>query len=538
MTSTTQQQLNLQARSQAQSAMEGLAVRPTSRVEYRSQGRVAVIGGMEALEMAPRFQEKHKTTVVLTEGAEEPSTAVIPLGGRTLSIQGFLGNFTLSFGVKGKPNYETLVVDQILDLSPTPCLSMPLPPLGYIHSETDEDKLQVAEAQLDELIGTFEKPRFFDYDAAICAHARSGQVGCNACIEACPAEAIVSLAEAIQVDPYLCQGGGICASVCPTGAIRYNYPGVADMSQRIRTLLQVYQEHQGQQPILLFVAEHDLGQIQSVESNVLTLLVEEMPSVGQDIWLNSLAYGAKRVLLFDGGYLSSTAMAALQTQLRTASEILQGLGYPADAIQLVGKTEMANGLIAVMPDLPSATHAGLNDKRQVMYMAIDHLYQHAPGPQEMVPLSAGAPFGTIEINTKTCTLCMSCTSVCPSHAVYAGNEEPRLLFDEARCVQCGICAHACPENAISLTPRLLADPERRQQHVTLHHEAPLCCIRCGKPFATQSVINTMLAKLGNHWMFQNERAKQRLLMCDDCRVADIVQDPEAMKASIGDNHRH
>jgi len=155
----------------------------------------------------------------------------------------------------------------------------------------------------------------------------------------------------------------------------------------------------------------------------------------------------------------------------------------------------------------------------------------------VLPLSAGAPFGTLELNTKSCTLCMSCTSVCPSHAVYAGNEEPKLLFDEARCVQCGICASACPENAIRLKPRLLADPEQRHEHVTLHHESPLCCIRCGKPFATQSVINTMLAKLGDHWMFQNERARQRLLMCDDCRVADIIQDPEAMKASFGDTHR-
>lgn len=537
MNTAAQQQLDEAARSHAQAAIEGLAVKPVTVVEYRSHGRVAVIGDMVALELAPRLQEKHKTTVVLVEGAEEPSTAVIPLGGRKLAIHGYLGNFTLEFGVEGKPNYETLTVDLVLDLSPTPLLTMPLPPLGYLHSDTEEYNLERAEAQLDDLAGTFEKPRFFDYDASICAHARSGKVGCTACIDTCPAEAIRPLPEAIEVNPYLCQGGGICASVCPTGAIRYNYPSVADMLQRIRTLLQVYREHQGQEPIILFVAEHDLAHIKDVASNVLTLPVEEMPSIGLDIWLTTLAYGAKRVLLFDGGYLSPTSMNALQTQLRTASEILSGLGYPDDAIRLAGKTEIAQDFAAAMPDIAPASYAGFNEKRRVMYMAIDHLYQHAPSPQATISLSAGASFGTLEINTRSCTLCMSCTSVCPSHAVQAGSEEPTLLFDEARCVQCGICATACPEQAISLEPRLIADPEQRQQRVTLHHEAPLCCIRCGKPFATKSVVDSMLARLGNHWMFQSERARQRLLMCDDCRVADIVQDPEAMEASVMDLRR-
>ncbi|MBI1422291.1 MAG: 4Fe-4S dicluster domain-containing protein [Gammaproteobacteria bacterium] len=537
MNTPTQQQLNAQARLQAQAAMEGLAVKPTARVEYRSHGRVAIIGTMEALEFAPRLQDKHKTTVVLVSGAEEPSTAVIPLAGRPLAIQGYLGNFTLRLGIEGKPNYETLNVDLVLDLSPQPQLSMPLPPLGYLHSGIDEDSLQQAQAQLDELTGTFEKPRFFDYDASICAHARSGKSGCNACIEACPAEAITSLAEAIEVNPYLCQGGGICTSVCPTGAIRYNYPSAADMLQRIRTLLQVYREKHGQQPIILVVAEDDLPKISQVAPNVLTVLVEEVASVGLDIWLSTLAYGAKQIRLFAGGSIPANVITALQAQLTTAREILHGLGYPDDAVQLIGDINTEYGVETMMPDIPAASYAGFNEKRRVMFMAIDHLYQHGQPAEAILSLSAGAPFGTIAVNARTCTLCLSCTSVCPTHAVYAGNEEPMLVFDESRCVQCGICAAACPEQAITLTPRLLADPLQRQQHVTLHHEEPLCCIRCGKPFATQSVVNAMLAKLGNHWMFQSERARQRLLMCDDCRVADIVQDPEAMAAGVLDQRR-
>jgi len=538
MNISRQDHTNSQARARAQAAIEGLAVKPTSRVEYRSRGRVALIGGPEALEIAPRLQSRHQTTVVLLEGAVEPSTAVLPAGGRSISIEGYLGNFTLHFGETGKANYETLNTDLVLDLGSEPLLDMPLLPVGYIQSDMEENNLLTAEQQLDDLIGTFEKPRYFDYDASICAHARAGQAGCNRCIEACPAEAITSLAEKIEVNPYLCQGGGVCASVCPSGAIRYVYPSASDMLDRIRILLQVYREHDGKQPVITFIAEADVITLESIPSNVLPVVVEEVASIGLDVWLTTLAYGAQKVLVVNGAGIPSRVRSALQQQLLTAEEILTGMGYARDAVQLVNSESINQACDSVMPQLQPATYAGFNEKRRVMFMALDHLFAHSPKPQAILSLSAGAPLGTIEVNKQACTLCLSCTSVCPTHAVFAGNDEPRLLFNETQCVQCGICASACPEEAITLKARLLADPELRQRHVTLHEEEPLCCVSCGKPFATRSVVNNMLARLEGHWMFQDERARRRLMMCDDCRVVDIVQDPKAMEQSFKGTRQH
>ncbi len=42
----------------------------------------------------------------------------------------------------------------------------------------------------------------------------------------------------------------------------------------------------------------------------------------------------------------------------------------------------------------------------------------------------------------------------------------------------------------------------------------------------------MMKKLSGHWMFTDERAKQRLMMCEDCRVVDVVQDPEMMEKDL------
>jgi hypothetical protein len=77
----------------------------------------------------------------------------------------------------------------------------------------------------------------------------------------------------------------------------------------------------------------------------------------------------------------------------------------------------------------------------------------------------------------------------------------------------------CPEQAISLVPRLLLGRERTQQRV-LHQSPPYACIRCGKPFGTQGAVQAMLQRLQGHPMFQGS-ALERIKMCGDCRVIDI-----------------
>jgi ferredoxin len=138
-----------------------------------------------------------------------------------------------------------------------------------------------------------------------------------------------------------------------------------------------------------------------------------------------------------------------------------------------------------------------------------------------VPLPAGAPFGEVRVDTQGCTLCMSCVSVCPTHALQDGRGLPQLGFREWSCVQCGLCERACPEKVISLNARFLYDVEARERPRILHEEQPVCCVSCGKPFATQSMLDVLSRKLAGHWMFQTEASRRRLQMCEDCRVRDL-----------------
>ncbi len=93
---------------------------------------------------------------------------------------------------------------------------------------------------LGEFVGEFEKPRYVAFEAGLCAHSRAKKTGCSNCIEVCATEAIRSKGDVIAVDPYLCKGCGTCSTVCPSGALSFQFPRVPELGQRVKTLLTEY----------------------------------------------------------------------------------------------------------------------------------------------------------------------------------------------------------------------------------------------------------------------------------------------------------
>ncbi|WP_352289750.1 4Fe-4S dicluster domain-containing protein, partial [Psychrobacter sp. GW64-MNA-CIBAN-0177] len=78
----------------------------------------------------------------------------------------------------------------------------------------DSALLADAIANIPDLIGEFDKPRYVRVNSDICAHDKHGLNGCNRCLNFCPADAISSVAHKIEIDPYLCHGAGSCTNAC------------------------------------------------------------------------------------------------------------------------------------------------------------------------------------------------------------------------------------------------------------------------------------------------------------------------------------
>jgi ferredoxin len=516
-------------------------VTPTSVVEFVSQGRCLVLGDeSRGLELARRLQPGLSCVVAAPSDSAPAVTRIdgidVVRGGRPV-VRGALGDFAVFLAGSGDgrdlgsmliPQVERF--DLIVDLCTPRRLGQAMPPLGYYAPGADEVALEATLATLPDMTGAFEKPKFFDYDPEICAHSRSGQAGCSRCINACPAEAIVSIGESIQVNPYLCQGGGSCATTCPTGAITYAYPPAADLLNLLRAMLRRYAEAGGKGPTLLFYdgSSRDalFGPLVSMPESILPVPVEEVGSVGMDAWLVGLAYGAEAVVVLTSDKTPVQVVEAAQDQLVTARALLAGMGYAEGRLQIANVDQVA-ATLQTLSGLPAnqsrraATFAAPGDKRGRLRLALEHLHADAPAAKRSISLPAGAPFGEVRVSAQACTLCMGCVSVCPTKALQDGRGLPQLNFREWNCVQCGICERTCPEKAISLNARFVYDVETREKPRLLHEEQPVCCISCGKPFATQSMLDVLNRKLADHWMFQTDEAKRRMLMCEDCRVRDM-----------------
>jgi ferredoxin len=209
-----------------------------------------------------------------------------------------------------------------------------------------------------------------------------------------------------------------------------------------------------------------------------------------------------------------------------AQTILSGLGYQGTHLHLVAASspeQLDKALLAITPAQTPSRFAAFNvvaEKRSSLDFALDHLLKFAPERKEEIALPAGSLFGTVTVNKDKCTLCMSCAGACPSSALMDNPDSPQLRFVEKNCVQCGLCEKTCPENAITLTPRLLMT-EAARKPVILNEAQPYHCIRCSKPFGTMQMIENMVSKLALHGAFSGNI--DRLKMCSDCRVIDMME---------------
>jgi ferredoxin len=527
-------------------------------VSLSSEGVTLVYGRDERAIGAAKLLADHLDVTVLISRPKDlapPRVTEFPVVKGTIrSAKGHFGAFELMVDDYAAPlpssrgaltfgpprNGATSRCDLVLDLSG----GAPLFPAhdlrdGYLRADpADPAAVLSAVLKARDLVGGFDKPRYVNFTEDLCAHSRSGIVGCHRCLDLCPTGAIAPAGDHVAIDPHICAGCGQCAAVCPTGAAAYALPPADTLLRKLRAMLTAYREAGGARAVVLLHDEpHGAPLIEALArhgdglpANVLPLAVNEITQVGLEAVAAAFAYGASG-LRFLTRAKPRHDIAGLYKTIALAEPILAGLGFGAGRVATIETDDpfaLGAALRAIAPadgaPRPAAFLA-VGAKRDVLRLALRELHHAAPAPVDIVALPEGAPFGTVELDVEGCTLCLSCVSACPTGALSDDQERPVLRFAEDACVQCGLCKATCPEKVITLKPQLDFRAATARARV-LKEEEPFCCIRCSKPFGVKSSVERVAAKLeGKHWMFQNSAKRLDVIkMCADCRVIAMSEE--------------
>ena len=206
-------------------------------VSYESRGNLLIVGAYDTITaLAPQFATLNSVTLLATSAAETVSVGLDTkvFFSHDVTIKGYLGAFEVNCRVAGRllNTYTNLAevtiggdsFDLVVDMSVESIINTEIPAPGYYPVGSGKAAIADVIETLPDMLGTFDKPKYFRLNNDICAHSSRGVSGCTRCVDACPAGALSSNGHAIEINPFLCQGVGTCATACPTEAITYALP--------------------------------------------------------------------------------------------------------------------------------------------------------------------------------------------------------------------------------------------------------------------------------------------------------------------------
>ncbi|MEO1695010.1 MAG: 4Fe-4S binding protein, partial [Pseudomonadota bacterium] len=336
---------------------------PAGLTTLQSDGVCLVLARDQAgVDAAVKLADHLSVTLVLTPDADDvmlPRQALFAIHrGQVRSAVGHLGAFEVtadgfcdllpssrrSLDFTMPRNGATSNCDVIVDLTGgTPLFAETARRDGYVRADPGSAPA-LAQSIMDaaDLIGDFEKPIYVGLDAAICAHARSGKVGCSNCLDLCPTGAIQPDGDHVAISAAICAGCGSCAAACPTGAITYSYPQFGDLVARLQIMAGAYAGAGGAAPRLLL---HDLAHGDELiaalaryghglPADVIPVGLHAVFQAGHALFLAALASGFQEVVCLTSPE-TAHERPAFETQVVLTAALVRGIGIGGDRVRII-----------------------------------------------------------------------------------------------------------------------------------------------------------------------------------------------------------
>lgn len=302
-----------------------------------------------------------------------------------------------------------------------------------------------------------------------CVHEHAAVATCRACADVCPTRAWLLDGDQLALDTAACDGCGLCAGSCPTGALEG------------ATLGQLVANRPLAEPVL------DLACERAVPAGLTTLPC--LHATGPRELAALHRRGVRRLEMCaapcdDGDDTScprSGRSPTLDAMLAAVNALLVEVGEPPLRLVRRSPAEWARATAQRRAErtLPDAG-------RRALFRRLGAAAE--PTPTATVPddahaalvarLSPAAPHPLVPlIDAERCVACHACVRLCPTGALALGRDATGLHYrtSPAHCTGCGLCRDSCEHEAVSVER---SSPWRRVTVPLAEHR----CVACGVVF--------------------------------------------------------
>lgn len=331
----------------------------------------------------------------------------------------------------------------------------------------------------------------------LCVNLRGRVMGCTACKDVCPSDALILSPDAVDLDQTKCTGCNSCLPSCPAGALR----SISFIPERFITAMT------GKERVDLHCSASS-GAGGGIVIPCHSVLDARLVSAARAEGVTTLAlHGLNNCEQCRHGDARTTMEQLSQTASKWLGDAAPTLDLSPDAVgkkssrdyqdqpylsrrnflRFGGAQAIAQTAEWIVPSLsPEEEDAdALPFYQKSVYPQRAVQYQEILARRsDLVPWAVGLPLPwqlrSVDAN---CSGCLACGERCPTGALIASEsgQTRELSFDPALCTDCSLCERVCPEAAIVLrTTFSLEEVNAGRSQLFMLQQRP--CSICGKPF--------------------------------------------------------